>query len=126
MKPSLVLTIASVYLGFVGLALLLVPTSTVFGLPADPTPVLVAQLRAFSDVFLGVAVLNWLARNAEASKALNAIILGNAVGFGLSTILGAFVALTGGQVASWGFTAVSLFCAVGFIAIGRANMSSAA
>jgi uncharacterized membrane-anchored protein YitT (DUF2179 family) len=125
MKPKLVLTIAAIYLGLVGLGLLVAPTFMVLDLPDEASPLLVSQLRAMSDVFIGVAVIDWAARNAEASRALNAIFLGNIAGFGLSVLLGLGVSLTGGQVVSWVFTALSLVCAVGFIVVGRANMSAA-
>ena len=126
MKPKLVLTIAAIYLALVGLGLLLAPTVTVFGLDAGASPLLIVQLRAMSDTFIGIAVLNWAARNAEPSKARDAIFLGNSVGFGLSVILGTAVSLTGGQAVSWVFTALSLFCVIGFIVVGRANMSTSA
>lgn len=125
MKPKFILSFAAIYLALVGLGLLLAPTYTVLGLDAGTSPLIIAQLRAMSDTFLGIAVLNWAARNAEASKARDAIFLGNTVGFGLSVILGAMVSLTGGMVVSWVFTALSLFCVVGFIVVGRANMFSA-
>lgn len=125
MTPKFMLTLAACYLGLVGLGLLLAPGFMVLGLPADPSPVLMAQLRAMSDVFLGVAVLDWAARSAEAGKALNAIFLGNTVGFSLSVALGLSVSLTGGFAVSWVFTALSLFCAIGFIVAPRANVSSA-
>ena len=101
MKPKLVLTIAAIYLALVGLGLLLAPTVTVFGLDAGASPLLIVQLRAMSDTFIGIAVVNWAARNAEPSKARDAIFLGNSVGFGLSVILGTAVSLTGGQAVSW-------------------------
>lgn len=125
MKPKLMLIVGAIYLGLVGIGLLLAPTYMVLDLPAEASPLLVAQLRAMSDVFIGVAVIDWAARNAEASKALTAIILGNIVGFGLSVILGTIVSLTGGQAVSWIFTAASLVCVVGFIVVGRANRSAA-
>lgn len=123
MKPKVVLIIAAIYLAIVGLGLLLAPTFTVLGLDNKISPLLIAQLRAMSDVFIGVAVIDWAARNAETSKALDAIFLGNAVGFSISVILGVNVSLVGGQAVSWIFTAISLFCAVGFIIVGRKNMS---
>lgn len=126
MRPKFLLMIAAIYLALVGLGLLLAPTFTVMGLDAGASPLLIAQLRAMSDTFIGIAVLNWAARNAEASKARDAIFLGNMVGFGVSAILGVGVSLTGGLAVSWVFTAISFFCAVGFIVVGRANMSSAA
>lgn len=126
MTPRLLLTIAAIYLGLVGLGLLLDPRFMTLGIDAGASPLVIAQLRAMSDVFIGIAVVNWAARNAEASKARDAIFLGNAVGFGLSVILGTHVSLTGGHPVSWTFTGASLFCAIGFVVVGRANRSSAA
>ena len=50
--------------------------------PPDATPALIAFLRIFAGPCLGIAVLNWLARNAVPSPARNAIVLANIVGFG--------------------------------------------
>jgi len=97
MRPKLILTIAAIYLGVVGLGLLLAPTYTVLGLDANVSSLVVAQLRAMSDTFIGIAVLNWTARNAEASKARDAIFLGNTVGFSMSAVLGTIVSMTGGR-----------------------------
>lgn len=124
MRPKSILAISAVYLGLVGLGLLLAPRTAVLGLDAGTSPLVIGQLRAMSDVFIGVAVINWAARNAEASRARDAIFLGNTVGFGLSTILGTALSVTGGQTVSWLFTAASLFCAVSFVVVGRANKSS--
>ena len=33
--------------------------------PADASPALIAYLRIFASPMLGIAVLNWMARNAE-------------------------------------------------------------
>jgi hypothetical protein len=124
MKPKFILTFSSVYLALVGLGLLFAPTDTVLGLENGGSPLLISQLRAMSDVFFGVAVLNWAARNAEASKARNAIFLGNIVGFSLSVLLGINVSIVGGQMVSFIYTALSLFCAIGFIVTSRTNWSS--
>jgi len=126
MTPRLLLTVAAIYLALVGLGLLLAPTVTVLGLDAATAPVVIAQLRAMSDVFIAVAVIDWVARNAEPSKARDAIFLGNAVGFSLSVVLGAGVSWIGGQVMSWIFTALSLCCAVGFIVVSRTHRWAAA
>ena len=125
MNSRLMLTVAAIYLGLVGMGLLLAPTFMVLDLPDTASSLLVAQLRAMSDVFIGVAVIDWLARDAEASKARDAIILGNTVGFGLSVLLGISVVLTGNDIVSWVYTGLSLFCLVGFVTVTRANMSVA-
>ena len=48
--------------------------------PADASPALIAYLLIFGGPTLGIAVLNWMARNAEPSTASTAIVLGNVVG----------------------------------------------
>jgi hypothetical protein len=124
MQAKFILTISAIYLGLVGLALLLVPAYAFLGLASDVSSLIIAQLRAFSDVFIGIAVLNWLARNAEASKARDAIFIGNSVGFTMSVILGVNVSLNSTQEISWIFTILSLFCAIGFIVQCRTNLST--
>lgn len=80
-KTTLVLS--ALYLAAVGLGLMLVPLRFGIGaVPADAPPELVALLRLLGGPFLGIAVLNWLARDAEASTVLRAVLLANIVGFG--------------------------------------------
>jgi hypothetical protein len=55
--------------------------------PADASPALIACLRLFRGPMLGIAVLNWMARNAEPSMARTAIVLGNVVGFGCVALM---------------------------------------
>ncbi|AKU17231.1 hypothetical protein [Luteipulveratus mongoliensis] len=77
------LVTAAVYLGAVGLALLLVPVQFgVDAVPSDPAPELVALLRLLGGPFLGIAVLNWRSR-AAAEEARNNVLLANLVGFGV-------------------------------------------
>ena len=77
------LTISALYLAAIGLALMAFPLQFGVGaVPQDATPELIALLRLLGGPFLGIAVLNWLARQAEPSSARNAILLANIVGFG--------------------------------------------
>lgn len=124
MKPKLILTTAAIYLGLVGLGLLIAPTYTFLGLGTNVSSLVIAQLRAMSDTFIGIAVLNWLARNADSSKARDAIFIGNVVGFTMSAILGINISVVGNQAVSWAFTVLSLFCATGFIILCRTSMST--
>lgn len=76
------LTLSAAYLAAVGLALMLFPLQFGRGaVPADAAPELLALLRLLGGPFLGIAVLNWLSRNA-APTALRSILLANIVGFG--------------------------------------------
>jgi hypothetical protein len=79
---KLTLTLSSLYLAAVGLALMFVPLHFGRGaVPADASPELLALLRLLGGPFLGIAVLNWLSRSAEPST-LRAVLLANVVGFG--------------------------------------------
>lgn len=80
---KLTLVLSAIYLGAVGLGLMLVPLQFGIGaVPQDASPELVALLRLLGGPFLGIAVLNWLTRNAEPSSTLRAVLIANLVGFG--------------------------------------------
>jgi hypothetical protein len=80
---KLVLILSAIYLAAIGLALIFVPLKFGAGaVPADASPELLALLRLLGGPFLGIAVLNWLTRNAEPSMARNAVLIANIVGFG--------------------------------------------
>jgi hypothetical protein len=82
MKLKVLLSIAAVYMALVGLGMIFVPHRFGVGaVPTDASPALIAFLRIFGGPCIGIAVLNWVARDAEPSSALNAIVLGNMVGF---------------------------------------------
>jgi hypothetical protein len=82
MKLKILLSIAAAYMALVGIGMMFVPQQFGIGaVPADASPALIAFLRIFGGPCLGIAVLNWVARDAEPSSARNAIILGNLVGF---------------------------------------------
>jgi hypothetical protein len=69
-------------MALVGLALMFFPMQFGRGaVPADAAPELLALLRLLGGPFLGIAVLNWLSRNAEPST-LRVVMLANIVGFG--------------------------------------------
>ena len=82
MKLKVLLSIAAAYMALVGVGMMFVPQQFGIGaVPADASPALIAFLRIFGGPCLGIAVLNWVARDAEPSSARNAIVLGNLVGF---------------------------------------------
>ena len=80
---KLVLIASAIYLALVGLSLMFVPQRFGVGaVPTDASPELLAFLRLLAGPLLGIAVLNWLSRNAAPSPSLNAILAANVVGFG--------------------------------------------
>lgn len=77
------LTLSSIYLAAVGLALMLVPLKFGVGaVPANAGSELLALLRLLGGPFLGIAVLNWLSREAPAGDWRRAVLIANTVGFG--------------------------------------------
>lgn len=82
----LIFLLSALYLAAIGLALLIVPLKFGIGaVPQDASPELVALLRLLGGPFLGIAVLNWLSRDAQPSPLLRAILLANLAGFGIVT-----------------------------------------
>lgn len=82
MKLGLLLRIAAIYMGVVGIGLILVPGAFGTGaVPEDASQELLAFIRLWGAPLLGIALLDWLARDAEPSKTRDAIVYGNLVGF---------------------------------------------
>lgn len=78
------LTVAAVYLGAIGIALLVAPVQFgVDAVPRDASPELVSLLRLLGGPFLGIAVLDWISRTAQLPEALKPVLLANLVGFGV-------------------------------------------
>lgn len=88
MTLKTLLTASAVYQGIIGLGMMLVPRQFGIGaVPSDASPELLAFLRIFGGPMVGIAVLNWLARNAEPSRTRDAIVAANMVGFGCVALM---------------------------------------
>ena len=91
--------------------------------PADASPALIAYLRIFGGPCLGIAVLNWMARNVDPSAERNAIVLANIVGFGGVTAMDIWAVFSGGgRGAMKLFLVIHLLMTVAFVMAGRAGM----
>jgi hypothetical protein len=124
MKLRILLSIAAIYMAFVGLGLIFAPQRFGVGaLPPEASAALIAYLRLFGSPFLGIAVLNWTARNAEPSTARNAITVGNIVGFAAIAALDVWGLLSGARPLTKVFAIIHLLFAVAFIWVGRMSMS---
>ena len=126
MKPTILFSAAALYLGLVGLGFLIAPGTLVFGALGQTPAIIVAELRQYGGALLGIAVLNWVARNPEPSVARNGVLLGNTVGFGLVAVGGLLRQLSGAVAIGWLFVLINLFFALAFFMVGRANMSKSA
>jgi hypothetical protein len=125
MKLNLLLIISAIYLALVGLGFLLAPAAMQFGtLDTGASNALLANLRGVASTFIGIAVVNWLARNAEPSTALNAIIIANVVGFGLATVIDVYAVLSGAPAIELIPTFINLLFALAFIWAWRTSMSA--
>ena len=125
MKLNVILILAAAYMALIGLGHIVAPVALSAGVvPADASSGLVAFLRHYSALFIGIAVLNWMARNAEASTARNAIVLANTVVFGLAAVLDVLTVIGGAGPAGLVPATINLVFAIAFIWAGRASMSS--
>ena len=126
MKPNIVLTASAVYLALVGLGFIFAPDAMLFGGMGAATVTVVAALRGFGATLFGIGILNWVARNADASKARDAIFLGNTIGFVLTTITIVLGQVGGAPPPGWVFAVINGLFAVAFFVVGKASMSTGA
>ncbi len=125
MELSILLRIAAIYMALVGLGFIFAPQAIGVGaVPTDASAALIAYLRLFGSPFLGIAVLDWRARNAEPSTARNAIILGNIVGFAAIAALDVWGMFSGARPLTKVFAIIHLLFAVAFICVGRVSRSA--
>ncbi len=116
-----VLTLSSLYLAVIGLALMFVPLQFGVGaVPPDASPQLIALLRLLGGPFLGIAVLNWLNRASGPSPTLRTVLIANAVGFGAVAANDLWGVTTGeARDIAKVFLVVHLLFAIAFIAALR-------
>jgi hypothetical protein len=114
-KLNNLLVVAAVIGAVFGVAFVLAsgPLLAIYGITLDKAGTLVAQL--FGALLIGLAVLNWFARNVTDPDARQAVVLGNLTG----DVVG-FVVILIGQLAGianalgWVNVAIYLVLALGF------------
>lgn len=127
MTLRILFSVSAVYMALAGLGFILAPQAIGTGaVPAGASDALIAYLRLFGSPFLGIAVLNWMARDAEPSMARNAVILGNIVGFSAIAALDLWGMFSGARPATKVFAVIHLLFAAAFIWAGRKNLSGRA
>jgi hypothetical protein len=124
MKLKLALTVAAIYLALLGIGFMFAPRQIgVEAVPENASPALIAYLRLFGGPFLGIAVLNWMTRNAEPSATRNAIVLANIVGFGCVTAMDIWGVFSGdARQAAKVFLVVHLLITAAFVVAGSASV----
>jgi hypothetical protein len=123
MQLKAVLTVSAVYLAVLGVGFMFAPREIGIGaVPPDASPALIAYLRIFGGPCLGIAVLNWLTRNAEPSATRDAVVLGNIVGFGCVAAMDVWGVFSGGaRLIAKVFLVIHLLMTVAFVVSGRAG-----
>jgi hypothetical protein len=90
------LTLSSLYMAVIGLALMFVPLKFGVGaVPPDAAPELLALLRLLGGPFLGIAALNALSRGAPAGDWRRTVLIANTVGFGAVALNDVYGVATG-------------------------------
>jgi hypothetical protein len=105
---------AIVCLGF-GPLLLFVPGWLLNTLGTSYGPGAALTAREYGAALIGILLLTWLARNAEASVARSAIIWNLFVYDAIALVVTLIIQLSGGlNILGWGIVAVYLFFTLGF------------
>lgn len=123
MKPKLLFTLAAIFMGIVGIAIQAIPHVPLH-LPPDASLSLITNIRVPASLLLAFAVLNWFARNSDASSARDAIFISNTVAFALITVGDTLVTIVDSAPEGWLFVAINLLFAIAFFVVGRANWST--
>ena len=121
MKPKLLFTASAIYLALAGLGMFLLPQLTVSGALTGVPVDVVSLVRGNGASIFAFGVLLWFARDADASKARNAIFVASAVAAGSAAVLDVWGLLGGGPVFLGPLAVVDALLAVAFILVGRAN-----
>jgi hypothetical protein len=107
MKLKTFLGISAVILGLFGLSMIFNSANMAKGFGLDLNDLSVVLFRDLGSTLIGVAVINWMARGIQDTKALKAIVLGNLV----IQVLGVIVNvadITQGYMGSGGWVGVLL------------------
>lgn len=125
MKLRIVLSVYAVLTVIGGLVALIAPAPYMglYGVPA-PDAAAVVLLRVVGAAGIGIAVMCWFARNADASPARDALVLGLTVTNALTAVVLIMGAISGSfNVLSWMPAAMYAVFTVLFVHAGRTSMA---
>ena len=129
MKLNVVFSIAGVLLIVLGLAQLLAPAAMVASAYGGSTPTTghLMTVRFTGVEMLGLGLIAWLVRNADASKARDGVTLGFTIYFALHALTSLYGQFTDtGTSLHWIMATIQALFAIGFFMAGRASMSKSA
>jgi len=115
MKLNIIMMLNAIVAGVYGIAFVLVPAQvlSLYGISGGDSVEFMSQL--FGAVLIGIGLLTWLARNAAASVASDAIVLASFIAFVVGFIVAVMGALAGfmNQL-SWLTVGIFLFFSAAF------------
>ena len=119
--------IAAVYGFFIGLSAFLAPATmaSMGGLAASSGLLMTVRFMGVANI--GLALIAWLVRNADASKARDGITLGFTIFFALHALTSLYGQFTDTSTSlHWVMATLQGLIAVGFFMAGKASMSTSA
>ncbi len=128
MKLNVMFTIAAVYGIALGLFELIAPAAASAGTLSASSPGMLSMIVRFWGVsYIGLGLIAWFVRNADASKARDGVTLGFAIFFALHALTSLYGQFTDTSVSThWIMAIVQGLIAVGFFMAGRASMAETA
>ena len=126
MKLNIMFTIAAVYGIALGLFELLAPAAASAGMLTEGMPGMLFMIVRFWGVsYLGLGLIAWLVRNADASKARDGVTLGFTLFFAIHALTSLYGQFTDASISThWIMAIVQGLIAVGFFMAGKASMSA--
>lgn len=125
MKLKVALVVAAIYMTLVGIGHLISPIAMSAGvISADASLGLVAFVRHYAALFIAIAVLDWMARDVEASKARDAIVVANLVAFASAAVLDIVAVVSGAGLSGLVPAGINLAIAIMFVVASRAGENS--
>lgn len=124
MKLNVMFTIAAVYGLVVGLPSILAPESmaSIGGLQLSSGMSMVLRFLGITE--LGLGIIAWLVRNAEASGTRDGVVLGFTIYFALHSLASWYGQFTDTSTSlHWVMASLQALIAIGFFLAGRAQMS---
>jgi hypothetical protein len=126
MKLKLMFTIAALYAIVLGLFELIAPATASAGALTAASPGMLFMIVRFWGVsYIGLGLIAWLVRNAEASKTRDGVAMGFFIFFALHALTSLYGHFTDASTTThWIMAIVQGLIALGFFLAGRANMST--
>ena len=122
MKLNVMFTIAAVYGIAIGLSALVAPEAASSEELSDAVSM---GVRFLGVANLGLGIIAWLVRNAEASKTRDGVVLGFTIFFALHALTSLYGGFTDTSTsAHWFMASLQALIAVGFFTAGKASMSA--